>query len=54
MAVGDLKKIALDETVVKVNGERYWLVAAVDPDTNSIFHFRLDPSRNTALTKMFL
>lgn len=50
----DPEKIALDETVVKVNGEQYWLVAAVDPDTNVILHVRLYPSRNTALTKMFL
>ena len=50
----DPDKIALDETVVKVNGERYWLVAAVDPETNVILHTRLYPTRNTALTKMFL
>jgi transposase-like protein len=50
----DPDKIALDETVVKVNGERYWLVAAVEPDTNIILHIRLNTTRNTAVTKMFL
>ena len=50
----DPETIALDETVVKVNGERFWLVAAVDPDTNVILHVQLYPSRNTAMTKMFL
>jgi putative transposase len=50
----DPDKIALDETVVKVNGEQFWLVAAVEPATNVILHVRLYPSRNTALTKMFL
>ena len=29
-------QIALDETVVKVNGDRFWLMAAVEPDTNII------------------
>ena len=47
-------KITLVETVVKVDGERFWLVAAVEPYTNVILHGRLYPSRNTALTKMFL
>ena len=46
-------QIALDETVVKVNGERFWLIAAVDPDTNIILHVGLYPSRNTAITKVF-
>ena len=50
----DLEKIALDETVVKVNGERFLLVAPVELDTNVILHLRLYSSRNTALTKMFL
>ena len=44
----------LDETVVKVNGERFLLVAAVNPDTNLILHVGLTSSRNTAATKMFL
>ena len=50
----DPEKIALDETVVMVNGGGFWLVAAVEPDTNVILYARLYPSRNTALTKMFL
>lgn len=50
----DPEKIALDQTVVKVNGDRFWLVAAVEPDTNVILHVRLYPTRNTAVTKMFL
>ena len=32
------EKIALDETVVKIDGERHWLFAAVDPETNVILH----------------
>jgi transposase-like protein len=28
-------------TVVKLNGERFWLVWSVDPDTNVTLHVRL-------------
>ena len=47
-------QFALDETVVKIKGERFWLIAAVDPDTNIILHVGVYPSRNTAITKVFL
>jgi transposase-like protein len=43
--------VAVDETVIRVNDQRYWLFAAVDPDTK---HVRLFPTRNQALTEMFL
>ena len=46
--------IALDETVVKIDGERYWLYMAVEPETNYILHLRLFPSRTLVLTKLFL
>jgi len=47
-------KIALDETVVKVNGERYWLYGAVDVETGKALHVELYPARNTIYTKIFL
>jgi transposase-like protein len=47
-------QIALDETVVKINGDRFWLIAAVEPNTNIILHVGLYASRNTAITKLFL
>jgi transposase-like protein len=50
----DPDQIALDETVINVPGDRFWLVAAVEPDTNVILYVRLCPSRTTALTKLFL
>jgi transposase-like protein len=50
----DPDMIALDETVVKVEGERFWVYSAVDADTNGILHLKLYPTRNLALTKMFL
>jgi transposase-like protein len=46
--------VALDETVIRVNDEQYWLYAAVDPETNKILHIRLFPTYTTALTELFL
>ena len=46
--------VALDETVIRVNGQRRWLFAAVDPETNEILHSRLFPTRTTELTVLFL
>ncbi|WP_136602661.1 IS6 family transposase [Salinigranum halophilum] len=46
--------VALDETVIRVNDEQYWLYAAVDPDTNKILHIRLFQTYTTALTEIFL
>jgi putative transposase len=46
--------IALDETVIRVNGQQYWLYAAVDPETNRFLHIRLFTTTTTALTQKFL
>ena len=46
--------VALDETVIRVNDEQYWLYAAVDPDTNNFLHIRLFQTYTTALTEIFL
>jgi transposase-like protein len=50
----DPNHVAVDETMIQPNDERYWLYAAVDPDTNRLLHVRLYPTRNTAITSMFL
>lgn len=34
-------KIALDETVIKIDGERFWFFAAVEPETNKFPHVGL-------------
>jgi putative transposase len=47
-------KVALNETVVKVDGERFWLVGAVDPSTNRILHVGLYSNRNMAMIEFFL
>ena len=46
--------VALDETVIRVNDEQYWLYAAVDPDTKNFLHIRLFQTYKTALTEIFL
>jgi putative transposase len=46
--------IALDETVIQLNDERWWLYAAVDAETNEFLHVKLCPTRTTQLTVHFL
>ena len=46
--------IALDETVIRVNGQQYWLYAAVDPEINKFLHIQLFTTTKTALTLKFL
>jgi len=46
--------VAVDETVIRVNNQLYWLFAVVDPDTSRLLHVRLFPTRTSALTEMFL
>jgi putative transposase len=46
--------VAVDETVIQLDDERWWLYAAVDPDTNQFLHVRLFPTRTTQLTVHFL
>ena len=46
--------VAVDETVIQLNDERFWLYAAVDPDTNRLLHVKLAPTRNQAISEMFL
>jgi transposase-like protein len=50
----DPDHVAVDETVIQLNDERYWLYAAVDPATTRLLHVRLFPTRTLALTEMFL
>jgi len=46
--------VALDETVIQINDERFWLYAAVDPETGKLLHIKLSPARNEAITLMFI
>ena len=46
--------VAVDETAIQVNDQRHWLYAAVDPESNQLFHVRLFHTRTTQLTVAFL
>jgi putative transposase len=46
-------QIAVDETVIRVNGERCWLYAAVNPATNEFLHVRQFQTLTTQLTVLF-
>jgi len=50
----DPDHVVVNETVIQLNDERYWLYAAVDLDINRLLHIRLYPTRTQALTEMFL
>ena len=47
-------QIGLDETVIRINDQQFWLYAAADPDTNNLLHIRLFSTTTTALTEIFL
>jgi len=47
-------QVALDETVIRITDERFWLYAAVDPDSNYLLHLRPFAITTTALTETFL
>ena len=51
---GNPDHIALDETVIRINEQQFWLYAAVDPDTNKFLHIRLFTTTTTALIQQFL
>jgi transposase-like protein len=46
--------VAVDETVIQLNDQRFWLYAAVDPATNRTLHARLFPARTIVTSKQFL
>jgi len=47
-------QIAVDETVIRINDQQFWLYAAANPQTNEILHLRLFSTTTTALTEIFL
>jgi putative transposase len=47
-------QIALDETVIRINDQQFWLYAAADPATNDLLHVQLFSTTTTALTEIFL
>jgi Transposase and inactivated derivatives len=45
--------VAVDETVIQLNDEYYWLYAAVDPETNELLHTTLEPTRTNVIAYVF-
>jgi len=45
--------VAVDETVIRLNDEQYWLYAAVDPETNQLLHTKLEPTTNKVIAHAF-
>ncbi len=45
--------VAVDETMIQIDDQRYWLYAAVDIDTNEFLHVKLGTAQNTGLSSLF-
>ena len=45
--------VAVDETVIQLNDEQYWLYAAVDPETNKLLYTTLEPTTNKGIAHAF-
>jgi putative transposase len=46
--------VAVDETVIRLNDEQYWLYAAVASETNELLHTALEPTTNKVFAHSFL
>ena len=44
--------VAVDETVIRIDDEQYWLYAAVDPDSHELLHTKLEPTGSDALVEI--
>jgi putative transposase len=47
-------QVALDETVIRIAGQKYWLYAAADAESKQILHARLFSTTTKALTEIVL
>jgi len=47
-------QLAINENVIRINGDDYWLYDAVDPETDKILHLRLLPATTKQTTRWFL
>jgi len=47
-------QLAVDEKVIRINGDDYWLYGAVDPETNEILRSRLFSTTTKQTTRWFL
>lgn len=47
-------RVAVDETVIQLDDEQFWLFAAVGPATNRLLHVRVFPTRTTVTSRISL
>jgi transposase-like protein len=47
-------QLAVDEKMIRLHGNEYWLYGAVDPRTNKILHVSLFPTTTKQTTRWFL
>jgi putative transposase len=47
-------QVAIDETVIRINDQQFWLYAAANPQTNELLHLRLFSTTTIGLTELFL
>ncbi len=45
--------VTVDESVIRLNDEQYWLYVAVDPETNELLHTKLGPTTNKVIAHSF-
>jgi transposase-like protein len=46
--------LAVDEKMIRLHGQKFWLYGAVDPQTNEILHLSLFPTATKQTTRWFL
>jgi transposase-like protein len=44
--------VAVDETVIRLDDEQYWLYAAVDLESNDLLHTQLEPTTNNRASRL--
>jgi putative transposase len=47
-------QLAVDEKMIRLHGQEFWLYGAVDPKTNEILHVSLFPTATKQTTRWFL
>ncbi|GAB7020666.1 IS6-like element ISH29 family transposase [Halostagnicola bangensis] len=47
-------QVAVDETVIRLNDEQYWLYAVVDHESIGLLHIQLEPTRNKVIASSFI
>ncbi|AXR76252.1 transposase (plasmid) [Natrarchaeobaculum sulfurireducens] len=46
--------VAVDETVIRLNDEQYWLYTVADLDSNELLHTKLELTRNKVIASNFV